>query len=226
MNPDQKIARLDELERKERQGQRKASRIAWISVGLAAIILAVLIVASYYQLSSIRGNIAELKREQGELIAENEKLTADNEAKRKLLWEIEVPPGSGGPATQAPPVAAAPRPSPAPASLPPRIYMHIAERRDRDFANRMSRALAGRNFLVIGTEYIPEAGKLKRTQVRYYKKADAATAGQIVEVLSENGAPGAQAAYLERYEYSTTVRPRVFEIWFPPNVGERRTSVR
>ena len=227
MTPKQKIARLEELERKERHGQRKAARIAWSSVVLAAVTLALLILASYVQLSSIRGNIAELKREQAQLAAENKKLTAENEEKKKLLWEIEVPSGGDRLEAPGPPLAAAaPRPSPALASIPPRIYMHITEQSDRDFADRVGRALSAQDFLVIGTEYLPLGGKLRRTEVRYYKRADSAKADQIAAVLRANGATGAETAYLKRYENSTAVRPNVFEVWFPPNVGEGRPSAR
>ena len=227
MTPEQKIARLEELERKERHGQRKAARIAWSSVVFAAVTLAVLILASYVQLSSIRGNIAELKREQAQLVAENKKLTAENEEKKKLLWEIEVPPASVRPEPPSrPQAAAAPSPSPAPSSIPPRIYMHITEQSDRDFADRVGRALSDQDFLVIGTEYLPLAGKLRRTEVRYYKSADASKADQIAAVLRANGAAGAETVYLKRYENSTAVRPNVFEVWFPPNVGEGRPSAR
>jgi hypothetical protein len=96
---------------------------------------------------------------------------------------------------------------------------YIAEQTDRAFAQRMSRDLTDRNYVVVGTEYKPDAETVNRTEVRYYKQADADVAEKIAVTLRQAGARGAHPVYLRRYEYSTAVRPRVFEVWFPPNVA-------
>ena len=216
MNPAQRIAQLEELERKERLGQRKAAQRAWMSVALAALTMAVLIAASYYELSRIQREVSDLERRKRDL--------------EKVLWQIDAPSAealpkpSTAPPKQAPAVSAqkgeapAPPPPGAGAPAPGRIYMHIAEQADREFANRMAQALSGRDFLVVGTEHVPGAKTASTTEVRYYKEADAGAARQIAAILSENGAAGAHISYLQRYEQSTTVRPGVFEVWFPPNV--------
>jgi hypothetical protein len=233
MTPEEKIARLEELERRERQGQRKASRIAWGSTGLAALTLGAIVLLASYELSAIRAEIARLEEQRAQLFARNAQLDKENNLKERALWQLDSPPSSdGGQALARPSVPAAPvAPAPAPPLQPstsgsarmlPRVYTHIAEREDREFANRVGRALTDRNYVVLGPEYKPEAGKVTRTQVRYYKHEDAGTAEAIAAALRQAGADAPQTVYLRRYEHSTAVRPNVFEVWFPPNVAEAR----
>jgi len=51
---DNNLALLQDLERREAERRRRAGLAAWGSVGLAAIVLAVLIGAGYYQLAQVR----------------------------------------------------------------------------------------------------------------------------------------------------------------------------
>lgn len=229
MNPAQKISQLEDLDRKEQRSQRTASRIAWTTVGLAAVTIGLMILASYFQLSSIRAEIATLTDQKKKLQTETQWLERENDLKEKALWQIESPPSMNLPAAVGTTVRPAPPPpEPAMNEIAPRIYMHIVDQQDRQFAQRVSRTLTTKNYVVLGPEYRPDANRLKQTEVRYYKNADSGTAQSIVGDLLEAGATGARAVYLARYENSTSVRPRHFEIWFPAGVGDRdkdRSSV-
>lgn len=222
MNPAQKIAQLEDLERKEQRSQRAATRIAWTTVGLTAVVIGVMIAASYSQLTSIRAEIATLTSQKKKLEAEAKWLERENDLKEKALWQIESPSSMNQPApvgTSGRPQTAPP-PEPATAEIAARIYMHIVEQRDRGFAQRVGRALTSQNFVVLGPEYLPKAIRSNETEVRYYKNADSGTAQRIVAALHKAGAPGAHAVYLARYENSTAVRPRHFEIWFAAGSGD------
>ena len=110
-----------------------------------------------------------------------------------------------------------------PALWVPRAYLHIVDAEDRAWANEISRRLREQGVIVPGIEYVATARNLRRTDVRYYRKADRDAAQAIVAQLDAMGIP-AVLNYLSQYENNDTVRPRNFEIWF--TAGSRELPVR
>jgi hypothetical protein len=111
------------------------------------------------------------------------------------------------------------------AVLLPRVYLHIVDESDRAWAVKMGRALESAGMITVKVEYVPRAVGLKRTDVRYYKKAEEPGAARIVSVLRAAGAE-ARLNYLEDQESNPNVRPNHFEVWFAAGASERLLDVR
>ena len=105
------------------------------------------------------------------------------------------------------------------AALPNRIYMQIVDARDREYAERMGQLLRGSDYIVLGVELVPQAIGLKRTEVRYYKMADAEVGNSIVNVLREAGDSAATGVYLKKEENNPNVRSKHFAVWFSSRAG-------
>jgi hypothetical protein len=77
-------------------------------------------------------------------------------------------------------------------------------------------------FVVPGIEVRPE--RVRQTEVRYYKSAEAPQAEKIADVLRSMGEQVRPPQHLERYEHSNAVRPNHYEVWLsadkqPPAAG-------
>jgi len=107
------------------------------------------------------------------------------------------------------------------AALLPRVYIQIVNQDDRNYANQIKERLTGAGVLVLGIQYVPEAAaNQKKSDVRYYRKADEPEAQKILEVLAAAGAaPVPQPIYLKGYEDSTKVRPNHFEVWLANGIA-------
>src|SRR5215469_6750964 len=217
MNPKEKIAQLERLERQEGDRQRIAAGKSWLSVAAAAMVLAVMIVSGSRKVSSLRVDIEQLTERQKQLKRENLRLEDENKLEGQAIRQLdpvydpnrELSPGLHAPRTlQMPKVAA----------IAPRIYLQILTDGDRDFARRMAQELRVAKYVVVGIENVPHAVKPLQTEVRYYKKDDTAEAQDIANVLKRAGASPVRTIYLQRYENSAAVRPKHYEVWFPPGV--------
>ena len=104
-------------------------------------------------------------------------------------------------------------------ALLPRVYIQIVNSDDRDYANNIKERLIAAGVLVLGIQYVPKAAGLTKTDVRYYRKADAPEAQKIVDLLKAAGAAPVPPKYLEGYEDSTTIRPNHYEIWLANGIG-------
>ena len=104
------------------------------------------------------------------------------------------------------------------ADLLPRVYMHILNENDRDYAKQISARLTAAGVLVMGIQYVPNVA-LKKTDVRFYRKVDEPEAKVIVGLLKEAGETSAWPNYLVGYENSTEFRPNHFEVWIANRSG-------
>lgn len=221
MTPQDKIRELEEFERRQSERKRAAARASSLALFGAALILVAMIAGAWWQLRSIRAETALERQKQSDLKAENDELTKKNSALKaqndlSAKWirrrDPIIDPVSGSL-----PAAAVPQ------SLPARIYIQILDDKDRPFATQMRDKLAAAGFLVVGIEWVKGNTTLNATEVRYYKQADADTATKIVGILQAGGIKFVRPLYLKRYETSTAVRARHFEVWFPPRPTERKT---
>lgn len=99
-------------------------------------------------------------------------------------------------------------------AIPGRVYIQIADARQREKAKQVEEKLRERGLLVPGIENV--AGKAvipRKTNVRYFNDQDKATAEAIVEVLT---AAGISSAYAYRVA-GINARPGSLEVWFSAN---------
>lgn len=224
MTPQDKIRELEEFEHRQSEIKRTAARVSSLALLGAALILVAMIAGAWWQLRSLRAETARERQKQSDLKAENDQL-----AKRNTALKAQNELSANYIRRRDPvidPVVGTPQPAAAPQSLPARIYIQILDDTDRPFAAQMRDKLAAAGFLVVGIEWVKGNTTLNATEVRYYKQADADTAAKIVGLLEASGIKFVRSLYLKRYETSTTVRARHFEVWFPARPTERQKPAR
>ncbi|MBY0440221.1 MAG: hypothetical protein K2W80_18715 [Burkholderiales bacterium] len=214
-----KVQRLEELQAHEVDARRRTARRAWLFVLLAGVVLSIIVaalgsmiaakrtelatletraLAEKQNLDRLEARVAELKQREQALNSALSKLPkAQLEAAVDSAWSGQEPP----------------------ALWVPRAYIQIVDEGDRAWANDVARRLREQGLIVPGIELVTAARALRRTDVRYYRKADQQAAQAIVDRLAAMGVP-AVLNYLSRYEDSNTVRPNNFEIWFAAGVRE------
>jgi hypothetical protein len=106
------------------------------------------------------------------------------------------------------------------ANLLPRVYVQIVDQGDRDYAEYVKNRLTTAGVLVLGIQYVPKAAATQsKTDVRYYRQADEAEAGKIVEALKAGGQGSAYAFIPKGQENNPNVRPNHFEVWLAKGSG-------
>lgn len=99
-----------------------------------------------------------------------------------------------------------------------RVYLQVLAEADRAHAERVGQQLQARGFRVLGVEYVQRSARLRNTELRYYKRADAPDAQRLLAALREIGEDSTALLYLG-LENNTRVRPRHYEVWFAPGAG-------
>jgi hypothetical protein len=101
-------------------------------------------------------------------------------------------------------------------ALRPRVYVHVRDRSQAENARTRFGALAtSTKFAVPGIEILPQGPN--RTEVRYFRRTEAAGADEIVAYLEGAGIAGVRSTYVPGYEESTRIRPGHYEVWFAPD---------
>ena len=99
-------------------------------------------------------------------------------------------------------------------NVPPRVYFHISKEGQRsearDIETKLEKAMKDIGLVVPGVELRPGP---KDTELRYFKKAEKEEAQSIVSVLSQLGINAKLIDLSKRYENSTGIRPRHYELW-------------
>jgi hypothetical protein len=209
------------MEQREAGAVRKAARLAWLSLAIAALLLTVLVFGAWSQLDRMRAEVVTLGQQQTtlvsnietqkkELAAVEQNLRDKQAALATLIGAVRRTDSQarGGLETA---LDADPRAT----VLVPRAYVHILDETDRQWARNLSDRLQQGGVIAIGIEHVPGATTLARFEVRYYKKAEEAGALRILSVLQSVGVP-ATPIYLN-LETNTRVRQNHFEIWCPQN---------
>lgn len=97
------------------------------------------------------------------------------------------------------------------ASIPARVFVHIASEAQRAKAKDIVSTLQQRGFVVPGIENVAGKAKLpKNTNVLYFNAEDEPAAEAIAELLREKGVAGANARNVTRFK----VKPGSLEVWF------------
>jgi hypothetical protein len=196
---------------------RSAKRLRALTVGSAILAVAAIALAWVGKQQNQRAERESLLAKQNELQA----AAARSSLEASFAWaNASTAPDTNPP----PPPSLRPKkggaspptltPATAPPSLVPRVYMQIVNENDRGRAREVAQLLRGAGMIVPGIEYVQT--DLKTTQVRYYKKAEEATALQIVDLLQKKaGYPDTKLVNLG-LENNTKVRPNHFELWLAP----------
>lgn len=208
MTPEERLALLDELKTRETRTLSRARITAWLSVLVAVAISAGMLMASYRQLGSLDRQIDAKREELKQVTTQKEQALRERDVVRtdyQACWQSvtsETPPAP----------QASPPPPPAPSSLPARVYIQTPP---GDQALKRAQAAQAKlrqaGFVVPGIEVRPSSPR--QTEVRYYKSADAAQAGEVVGILRGLGEQVGNPLHLARYENSTAVRPHHYEVW-------------
>lgn len=131
-------------------------------------------------------------------------------------------PGPTQPPVQPPatPPPAAPQTPPS-STLAPRVYVHIRDEAQRDFARSLARAIesGGLGVVVPGIQRL-DVGPTTRSELRYFRDAEQAEAERIGSALRAAGAGDLLVKKVPGYETSTRFRPRHFELWLRPGAGQ------
>ena len=221
LSPDERIALVEAIERREAGAVRKAAGVAWLSVAAAAVLLSVIVFGAWSQLRRIRTEVVTLEQQQTALREANEKQQAANarldaefrEKQAALSTLIGAVRRTDDQARGG--LETALDADPAATTLVPRAYVHILDSEDRRWANNLGDRLQHAGVIPVGIEHIHKPIQLNRFEVRYYKKAEEPGARRILSILENNGVP-ATPVYLN-LENSTRVRRNHFEIWCPNN---------
>lgn len=224
LSVDDRIALLERAERREAGAVRKAAGVAWVSLGIAALLVGVLIFGAWSQLKQMRSEVTSLEQQQADLETRTEAQKAElarveaefKEKQAALSTLIGAVRRTDEPAREG--LATALDADPRATVLVPRAYVQIVDAGDRQWARNLSDRLQQAGVIPVGIEHVPRAAALKRFEVRYYKKAEEAGAMRILAVLETAGVP-ATPVYLN-LETNTRVRGNHFEIWCPENARQ------
>lgn len=218
---DERLALLERIEQHEAGAVRRAATIAWVSLAVATTLVALLIFGGWWQVNRLRTDASALEARQAELVtaidshkAALAQLEAEIQQKQAALSTMisayrETSPQARNAFETA--LDADPRST----VLVPRVYVHIVEEADRQWARNLNDRLQNAGIIPVGIEHVPRAASLRRFEVRYYKTAEQAGAQKIVSALEEVGIP-ASLVYLN-LETNTRVRANHYELWCPPN---------
>ena len=225
-----KVQRLEELQADEGAARRRTVRRAWLLVLVAGFVLSAIVAGFGIVISSKRAELTELEAQGNRALEKVDAAAKQVTALEVRLAELRQREQALNSALSQLPraqletaVGNAWASKTPPALWVPRAYLHILDAEDRAWASEVSRKLREQGVIVPGIEYVASARNLRRTDVRYYRKADRDAAQAIVDRLEAMGVP-AVLNYLWQYENSDTVRPKNFEIWFI--AGSREVPVR
>lgn len=109
------------------------------------------------------------------------------------------------------------------ALLKPRIFIHILSEPQRGGASEVQNRLKNQ-FDIQSVKRIDNT-TLNKTQVRYFRQADAAAAAEIENLLESYGLQRVDKRYLSGYEDSTVIPAKQFEIWFATDAFAQEARV-
>jgi hypothetical protein len=211
MSTEENLSLLEKLDRQGASLRRRAAWVAWGSVTAAALVMALLIAVAYQHLSDVRTQVDVETKKLADLKIEKAALEKDLLAARQQRDNYQnivqnVPKDAAIAAAQ----QATSKSSPA--ALLPRIYLHIVDDADREYAKRQGKLLEENGFVVLGVEYVKNI-TLKNTQVRFYTNSQQPVAERILDILKKHGDANAVTNNL-RLEDVAKTRPNQFEVWF------------
>jgi hypothetical protein len=216
----EQVELLERIEAESERNARRARALGWSSVALAALALAVLLVAGYHRLASVREQVelkrAELAAVEQELAAKREELAvADDQILHLREWNAAAQRQAQNPERFAAAVQAQIQQQlqTPPERAAPTVYIQIVDESDRVAARGLAARLKDAGYTAPGIELVPRAANLRSNELRYSKRADAEEAKRLEQVLAGFGLSAVTTKYMERYEENERVRPNQFELW-------------
>ncbi len=100
--------------------------------------------------------------------------------------------------------------------LPPRVYLHIQNERQRAKAKEVEDHLEAINCIVPGIEKV-ENVRLQTNQLRYFRENDRPWAETARTALLKLGIQNIELILIRLDEASARARPKVYELWFTPD---------
>ncbi len=204
------------LKRIEEQAQAARRR--------SLILTAIPVLAGVAFLVVTMGQVADARRDlrntQSQIDKKKEELAAlqrDLDQKKRELDFLGKALWNAGQATAMEAINKAVDDEPSLAQVAGRVYLHIREESQRPKARAIGKRLQAQGYIVPGIERLPKGPA--RSEVKYFKQADAAEGKRLAEDLRQAGVADAQAVYAEGYENSGRVRRRHFEVWLGPAGG-------
>jgi uncharacterized protein YoxC len=226
MTVEERLALLEKVERGEAARVRKAAGIAWVSLAVASVLVAVLIFGAWWQVNRLRTEagtleqrqttlVADIKTKEDQLVGLEAKVREREAAVSTIIsaFRRTNDQARGG-------LETALDEDPKATVLVPRAYVQIVDEGDRQWARNLSDRLQGAGIIPVGIEHTPRAAGLRQFEVRFYKKAEEPGAQRILGVLESVGVP-AVTKYLN-LETNTRVRGNHFEIWCPANARQHK----
>lgn len=105
------------------------------------------------------------------------------------------------------------RPPPVGVETAPRVYIHIREPTQRELARRVERRLEAAHLVVPGIERLVGIGP-RQNELRFFRAAEQDEAERIRQLVASMGISIQLTDLSGRYEQSTEIRPRHYELWF------------
>lgn len=112
-------------------------------------------------------------------------------------------------------------------ALPIRIYFHIRQESDREFAAKLESAIestvypTGNSIVVPGIQLLP--GTQNKSLLKCFKKEECTSiAPKLVDMFKANNIPIELSDLSAQYEQTTTIRANHFEAWFAPGITRIR----
>ncbi len=97
-----------------------------------------------------------------------------------------------------------------------RLYPQVGERDDIALVDKLAPGLRRAGWLVLRTELVEARKMPQRTELRYFRSAEADLAADAAAVLQRAGLPPLKPLYVTGFEQSTTLRACHFELWLVP----------
>ena len=94
----------------------------------------------------------------------------------------------------------------------PRIYLHILRDEQRNLARQVDLLLEANGFIVPGIEKVRRGPR--SSELRFFRRDEKEEAQIIQRICIDSGYNMELKDLSKRYENSTTIRPRHYEIWF------------
>ncbi|MCV0393957.1 MAG: hypothetical protein K5872_19825 [Rhizobiaceae bacterium] len=101
---------------------------------------------------------------------------------------------------------------PSDTSLPARVYVHVPDTQSRTKAQQAREILEAQKALVPGIENVGQQRSPTASELRYFRRDEAAEAERLAEGLQAGGID-AVARFVPGFE-NAAIRPRHYELWF------------
>lgn len=111
--------------------------------------------------------------------------------------------------------------------LPPRFYIHIADKRQLPLAEKVAATLGDQGWVVPGIQVASGNPPYWDNELRYFRKFEPNSSPQAKDILSLLEKSGGKWVdkYVPRYANSSRVQPGYFEVWFAALTGKLFVSL-